>query len=55
MRKSVLTEFESQMLERSATKVKDSAAAAQFLHADMALHESDGPRGRGLKDCGKLL
>ena len=55
VRKSVLTEFESQMLERSATKVKDSAAAAQFLHSEMALHESDGPRGRCLKDCGKLL
>lgn len=55
VRKSVLTEFESQMLERSATKVKDSAAAAQFLHSEMALYESDGPRGRCLKDCGKLL
>jgi hypothetical protein len=30
VRKSVLTEFEAEMLERSAPKVKDSAAAAQF-------------------------
>lgn len=46
LRESVLTEFESQMLERSATKVKDSAAAAEFLHSEMVLHEADEPRGR---------
>jgi 2-polyprenyl-6-methoxyphenol hydroxylase-like FAD-dependent oxidoreductase len=46
MRKSVLTEFESEMLERSATKVKDSAEAAQHLHSASVLHEVDGPRGR---------
>jgi salicylate hydroxylase len=46
MRKSVLTEFESEMFERSATKVKDSAEAAQFLHSASVLHEGDGPRGR---------
>jgi len=45
MRKSVLTEFESEMLERSATKVTDSAEAAQHLHSANVLHESDGPRG----------
>ncbi|MFV8337414.1 FAD-dependent oxidoreductase [Flavobacterium sp. RSP29] len=49
VRESVLTEFESEMLERSATKVKDSAAAAQFLHSDTVLHEGDEPRGRCLK------
>jgi 2-polyprenyl-6-methoxyphenol hydroxylase-like FAD-dependent oxidoreductase len=49
VRKSVLTEFESEMLERSASKVKDSAAAAQFLHSEIALHEGDEPRGRCLK------
>ncbi len=49
VRKSVLTEFESEMLERSASKVKDSAAAAQFLHSDIVLHEGDEPRGRCLK------
>jgi 2-polyprenyl-6-methoxyphenol hydroxylase-like FAD-dependent oxidoreductase len=48
VRKSVLTEFESEMLERSATKVKDSAAAAQFLHSEIVLHEGDAPRGRCL-------
>jgi len=49
IRESVLTEFESEMLERSASKVKDSAAAAQFLHSKIVLHEGDEPRGRCLK------
>lgn len=49
IRKSVLTEFEAEMLERSAAKVKDSADAAQFLHSDIVLHEGDEPRGRCLK------
>ena len=49
VRDSVLTEFEAEMLERSATKVKDSAEAAQFLHSDTVLHEGDEPRGRCLK------
>ncbi|MDI1307642.1 MAG: NAD(P)/FAD-dependent oxidoreductase [bacterium] len=49
IRKSVLTEFEAEMLERSATKVKDSAEAALFLHSEIVLHEGDEPRGRCLK------
>lgn len=49
IRKSVLTEFESEMLERSATKVKDSADAAAFLHSEIVLYEGDEPRGRCLK------
>lgn len=49
IRESVLTEFEAEMLERSATKVKDSADAAQFLHSEIVLHEGDEPRGRCLK------
>jgi 2-polyprenyl-6-methoxyphenol hydroxylase-like FAD-dependent oxidoreductase len=49
LRKSVLTEFESEMLERSASKVKDSEAAAQFLHSETVLHEGDEPRGRCLR------
>jgi len=49
IRKSVLTEFEAEMLARSASKVKDSADAAQFLHSDVVLHKSDEPRGRCLK------
>jgi 2-polyprenyl-6-methoxyphenol hydroxylase-like FAD-dependent oxidoreductase len=49
IRKNVLTAFESEMLERSASKVKDSAAAAQFLHSKIVLDASDAPRGRCLK------
>ncbi len=49
VRDCVLTEFESEMLERSATKVKDSAEAAWFLHSDIVLHEGDEPRGRCIK------
>jgi 2-polyprenyl-6-methoxyphenol hydroxylase-like FAD-dependent oxidoreductase len=49
LRKSILTDFEQEMLERSAIKVKDSADAAQFLHSDIAVHESNSPRGRCLK------
>ena len=46
IRKSVLTEFESEMIERSASKVKGSAEAAQLLHSEIVLHEGDGPRGK---------
>jgi len=49
VRENVLTEFESEMLERSASKVKDSAAAAQFLHSEVVLHKGDEPRGQCLK------
>jgi salicylate hydroxylase len=48
VRASVLTEFEAEMLARSASKVKGSAEAAQFLHSDVVLHEGDEPRGRCL-------
>ena len=53
IRKSVLTEFESEMLERSAIKVKDSEEAAQFLHSEIILREGDEPRGRCLKSTKK--
>lgn len=49
IRESVLSEFESDMLIRSASKVKGSAEAAQFLHSDIVLHEGDEPRGRCLQ------
>jgi 2-polyprenyl-6-methoxyphenol hydroxylase-like FAD-dependent oxidoreductase len=49
LREAVLNGFEAAMLERSSVKVKDSADAAQFLHSDIALHESNEPRGRVLK------
>ena len=50
LRQSVLTDFESEMLQRSAPKVKDSAEAAKFLHSETVLHEGDEPRGRCLKN-----
>jgi 2-polyprenyl-6-methoxyphenol hydroxylase-like FAD-dependent oxidoreductase len=49
IRKSVLTDFESEMIERSATKVKDSADAAKFLHSEIALYEGNEPRGSVVK------
>ncbi|WP_114325837.1 FAD-dependent oxidoreductase [Candidatus Colwellia aromaticivorans] len=49
LRGSVLTKFESEMLARSASKVKGSAEAAKFLHSDTVLHEGDEPRGRCLQ------
>lgn len=49
LRESVLTEFESEMLKRSASKVKDSAEAAQLLHSDSVFREGDGPKGRSIK------
>lgn len=49
IRKSVLNQFEADMLERSASKVTDSAKAADFLHSKIVLHKGDEPRGRCLK------
>jgi 2-polyprenyl-6-methoxyphenol hydroxylase-like FAD-dependent oxidoreductase len=49
VRKSVLTEFEAEMLERSAFKVKASAAAAEFLHSELVLREANQPRGSAVK------
>ncbi|SFD49358.1 FAD-dependent oxidoreductase [Flavobacterium phragmitis] len=49
VRESALEQFESEMIERSASKVKDSAAAAEFLHSDIALYEGNEPRGKCLK------
>jgi hypothetical protein len=48
----VLVEFESEMLERSASKVKDSAEAAQFLHSDIVLQEGNQPRRSCVKKKG---
>ena len=49
LRESVLTTFEKEMISRSSTKVEDSAAAAEFLHSEIALYKGDEPRGRVLK------
>ncbi len=45
IRKSVLNDFETEMISRSASKVKDSAAAAKFLHSEIVLQEGNEPRG----------
>ncbi|MBB1150463.1 FAD-dependent monooxygenase [Myroides sp. NP-2] len=45
LKTSVLHEFESLMLERSAAKVKGSAQAAQLLHSTLVLKECNQPRG----------
>lgn len=50
LRNSVLNEFEAEMLARSAIKVQESANAAEFLHSEIVLHESNEPRGRCLKE-----
>lgn len=49
IRDSVLNQFETEMIERSSVKVEDSAAAAGFLHSDLALYEGNEPRGKVLK------
>ena len=49
IRKSVLNEFESEIITRSASKVKDSAEAAKFLHSEIALFEGNEPRGSVFK------
>ncbi|WP_410879366.1 FAD-dependent oxidoreductase [Myroides sp. DW712] len=49
LRKSVLTAFETAMFERSATKVKGSAQAAQLLHSALVLTPCDQPRGSLIK------
>ncbi len=48
-RENILNRFEAEMLQRSAIKVEDSAAAAEFLHSELALFEADEPRGKVLK------
>jgi 2-polyprenyl-6-methoxyphenol hydroxylase-like FAD-dependent oxidoreductase len=49
IRNSILNDFETEMLSRSATKVKDSAEAAKFLHSEIALFEGNQPRGSVFK------
>jgi 2-polyprenyl-6-methoxyphenol hydroxylase-like FAD-dependent oxidoreductase len=49
IRESVLNSFETEMLERSKSKVKDSADAAKYLHSDIVLKEGNFPRGHWSK------
>lgn len=50
IRKAVLNTFESDMITRSAVKVKESRAAAQFLHTEIVLQEGNITRG----GCAKI-
>ena len=50
LRECVLTQFEEEMLARSASKVKDSAEAVERLHSKGVLH-GDGPKGWSLRGC----
>eukprot|EP00956_Cyclotella_meneghiniana_P043391 scaffold267948_cov142-Cyclotella_meneghiniana.AAC.1 len=40
-----LAEFEDEMLQRSAVKVKKSAEAAEFLHTELAIKKGNITRG----------
>jgi 2-polyprenyl-6-methoxyphenol hydroxylase-like FAD-dependent oxidoreductase len=51
LRTEVLDAFENEMIQRSAVKVKESRAAAQFLHSDVVLQEGNITRG----GCAKTL
>jgi salicylate hydroxylase len=42
---SWLKEYEAEMLQRSAIKVKASADAAEFLHSDIVLQKGNCTRG----------
>ena len=42
---SWLKEYEAEMLQRSAIKVKASAEAAEFLHSDVVLQKGNCTRG----------
>lgn len=46
IRKRVLTDFETEMIARSSSKVKGSAIAAKLLHSKVVLNKEDKPRGR---------
>ncbi|MCH1518450.1 MAG: FAD-dependent monooxygenase [Flavobacteriaceae bacterium] len=48
IRSAVLNDFELEMITRTNSKVKESAAAAQLLHSEAVLLERNAPRGRSL-------
>ncbi|WP_430612937.1 FAD-dependent oxidoreductase [Flavobacterium sp. JP2137] len=45
IRPQVLDDFETEMMRRSASKVRGSAEAAQILHSELALYEGNQTRG----------
>lgn len=48
LRETLLTDFETQMIQRTTPKVQDSAKAVKLLHSDAVMHDGDTPRGRGI-------
>lgn len=50
---TALAEFEDEMLQRSAVKVKKSAEAAKFLHTQVAISEGNVTRGAAADDTAK--
>lgn len=50
LRQTILKSFETEMIERASIKVADSAAAAEFLHSEIAVHQSNQPRGSVIKN-----
>jgi 2-polyprenyl-6-methoxyphenol hydroxylase-like FAD-dependent oxidoreductase len=50
IRSSVLNDFETEMMDRTLIKVKESAAASKLLHSEAVLTEINEPRGRILKE-----
>ena len=44
IRNTVLSQFETEMLARTASKVIESAEAAKFLHSEVVLREGNEPR-----------
>ncbi|WP_299059950.1 NAD(P)/FAD-dependent oxidoreductase [uncultured Polaribacter sp.] len=46
VKKNILTDFESEMINRSSSKVKGSAEAAKLLHSKIILKEGNAPRGK---------
>lgn len=50
-RKEALDMYEEEMLARSATKVKASADAAQFLHTDVAIQKGNVTRAGAAKEA----
>jgi 2-polyprenyl-6-methoxyphenol hydroxylase-like FAD-dependent oxidoreductase len=53
VRKAILKEFEEEMLDRTASKVRDSAEAVELLHSQCVLREGDGPKERCLRNSNK--
>jgi 2-polyprenyl-6-methoxyphenol hydroxylase-like FAD-dependent oxidoreductase len=50
IRGTLLNKFEKEMIDRTSSKVLDSANAVGFLHSMNVLHKRDSPRGQDFKN-----